>query len=153
MTIRRLIAGIFLAANLAVPAAAQDIRGEIEAALVAQGYEIVQVGRTWLGRLRVVAQNDEIRREIVVNPTTGEVLRDYSVSLATLREPLFSDDDHDDDDDDDDDDRPVTTAGASNGGMREGLAADGLDGEAAAAAAAELGATGAVESPPLAVGD
>jgi hypothetical protein len=150
MANRRLIAGIFLAAMLAVPAAAQDIRGEIEAALVAQGYEIVQIGRTWLGRLRVVAQNDEIRREIVVNPTTGEVLRDYSVSLATLRKPLFSDDD---DNDDNDDDRPVTTAGASKGGVPEGLAADGLDGEAAAAAAAELGAAGAVESPPLAVGD
>ena len=150
MANRRLIAGIFLAAMLAVPAAAQDIRGEIEAALVAQGYEIVQIGRTWLGRLRVVAQNDEIRREIVVNPTTGEVLRDYSVSLATLRKPLFSDDD---DNDDNDDDRPVATAGASKGGVPEGLAADGLDGEAAAAAAAELGAAGAVESPPLAVGD
>jgi hypothetical protein len=147
MANRRLIAGIFLAAMLAVPAAAQDIRGEIEAALVAQGYEIVQVGRTWLGRLRVVAQNDEIRREIVINPTTGEVLRDYSVSLANLGKPLFPDDDHNDED------RSAAAPLATAGGVASDgtVAAGSVGGEPEAAAA--QGAAGAVESPPLAVDD
>ena len=147
MAVRRLLSGVLLAAILAVPAVAEEIGDEVQAALIAQGYEIVQVGRTWLGRLRVVAQNDEIRREIVINPTTGEVLRDYSVSLANLRKPLFPDDDHNDED------RSAATAQATAGGeASDGTVAAGSVGGEPEAAAAQ-GAAGAVESPPLAVDD
>ncbi|MDO6457124.1 hypothetical protein Q4560_10980 [Celeribacter halophilus] len=84
--------------------------------LKSQGYTRITVGRTLLGRTRIVARNDEMRREIIINPSTGEVLRDYwevnadddrrddndrSSSGSSRRE---SDDDRDDDDDDDDDD-------------------------------------------------
>jgi hypothetical protein len=63
------------------------IEQQLRASLQAQGYVILEEGYTFLGRLRIVAQNDEIRREIVVNPGTGEILRDYAVMLprtATL---------------------------------------------------------------------
>jgi hypothetical protein len=79
---RRILASFILWMALVLPAVAEvgDIRHRIEAALVAQGYSIVSVERTWLGRLRIVAQNSEIQREIVLHMTTGEVLRDYSVA-------------------------------------------------------------------------
>jgi len=67
--------------------------------------------RTLLGRLRIVASDGTRRREIIINPNTGEVLRDYWVEL--------SDDDEDDEDvnvvispagpDDEDDDVTMMT--------------------------------------------
>lgn len=80
--VRRSVAGLVLWVMLALPVAAQPVDDQIRAALVAQGYAIVSMERTWLGRLRVVAENGEIRREIVVHMSTGEVLRDYSVAIA-----------------------------------------------------------------------
>lgn len=49
--------------------------------LQAQGYTILDVSYTWLGRLRIVAENGITHRELVVNPGTGEVLRDYAVLM------------------------------------------------------------------------
>ncbi len=43
-----------------------------------QGYVEFSVDRTWLGRIQVIAlAPDGTRREIVVSPGTGEILRDY----------------------------------------------------------------------------
>jgi hypothetical protein len=43
-----------------------------------QGYVEFSVDRTWLGRIQVIAlAPDGTRREIVVSPNTGEILRDY----------------------------------------------------------------------------
>jgi hypothetical protein len=130
-----------LAVALAAPVAAQSIRDDVEAALVAQGYEIVNVGRTWLGRLRVVAENDEIRREIVINPSTGEVLRDYSVALANLGRPLFPGEDN----------NPDRSAPATARMAADAPAAESTEVEATGDAT--LGAEGAVEAPPLTVDD
>ena len=79
-----LIAVIFTLSGpvLADTAVVDSVQDQLTAALTAQGYEIVLVGHTWLGRLRIVAESDDLRREIVVNPHTGEVLRDYSVLLV-----------------------------------------------------------------------
>lgn len=63
---------------------ARTVEQQLLASLQAQGYVILEQGYTFLGRLRVVAQNDEIRREIVVNPGTGEILRDYAVMLSKI---------------------------------------------------------------------
>ena len=63
---------------------ARSVEDQLLATLRAQGYMIVEQGYTFLGRLRVVAENGEIRREIVVNPGTGEILRDYSVMLTAV---------------------------------------------------------------------
>lgn len=46
------------------------------AMLAAQGFEITQTERTWLGRIKIEAVNSEFHREMVINRTTGEVLRD-----------------------------------------------------------------------------
>lgn len=70
------------ALSLAVPALAQGVEAQLVAGLKAQGYVILEEGRTFFGRLRIVAENDSLHREIVVNPETGEVLRDYAVLLA-----------------------------------------------------------------------
>lgn len=46
------------------------------------GYRIVENQRTWLGRQRVIAEKDGARRELVFNPGTGEILRDYVVRIV-----------------------------------------------------------------------
>ncbi len=45
--------------------------------LQAQGYSQIDVKRTWLGRVRIEAYRGGQEREIVINPRTGEILRDY----------------------------------------------------------------------------
>ena len=81
---KRFLTAVVVWAALAATATAQDVAGSLLAQLSAQGYEVVYMQRTWLGRMRVVAENDAIRREIVFNPGTGEILRDYAVTLASL---------------------------------------------------------------------
>ena len=66
------------------------------------GYDEITVSRTWLGRVRIVAEKDEIEREIILHRATGEVLRDYSrAEDGSLRLPLGFEVDLDEDDDDD----------------------------------------------------
>lgn len=112
-------------------AAAQSVQETIVAQLSAQGFKEITAERTWLGRIQLRAYSDTLYRELVFNPTTGEILRDYwrerDGDTATPRilnpsnnqSPSSSassssgsgrsvettdDDDHDDDDDDDNDD-------------------------------------------------
>ena len=49
-----------------------------------QGFTVLEKGYTFLGRLRIVAESDNVHRELVVNPGTGEILRDYAVYLTDL---------------------------------------------------------------------
>lgn len=72
--------------GLATPSLARTIEQQILEKLAAQGYVILEQGYTFLGRLRIVAENDRFRREIVVNPGTGEILRDYAVTLPHRHE-------------------------------------------------------------------
>ena len=44
--------------------------------LKAAGFTYIEVRRTLLGRVRFIAYSGSALREIVINPTTGEVLRD-----------------------------------------------------------------------------
>lgn len=89
---RRIAIGVLLVALSAGSALAQTIEEQIITTLEAQGYTVLERGRTFLGRLRVVVENDTLRREIVFNPGTGEILRDYSVLLVTLRATQPDDD-------------------------------------------------------------
>jgi len=71
-----------------------------------------------LGRIRITAQSATLRREIILNPTTGIILRDlwwpigdadpdgqiFDPSEGEGNLPGHDDDDDDDDEDDDDDD-------------------------------------------------
>ncbi len=70
------------------PASAETGDEKMKRAIVSQlqeqGYDAISVKRTWLGRLRVTAIRQEQRREIVVNPLTGEILRDLSTPDQTF---------------------------------------------------------------------
>ena len=50
----------------------------IIASLGEAGFLIEQVNRTWLNRIRIIAVNDQIRREIVISQSTGQILRDVA---------------------------------------------------------------------------
>jgi hypothetical protein len=50
--------------------------------LTDDGYAIVSVQRTWLGRIRIEANTEKLHREIVMNPLTGEILRDITVMIS-----------------------------------------------------------------------
>ena len=79
-------AAIALGMGLASPAPAQTVPESVPDLLERQGYEILQIHWTLLGRIRIVAETDEIFREIVISPDTGEVLRDYQTTHVELAE-------------------------------------------------------------------
>ncbi|MFW2588165.1 hypothetical protein [Sagittula sp. SSi028] len=54
--------------------------------LQTQDYNEIVVQRTFLGRIRVIARGDETQREIVVHPSSGAVLRDYSRGVTARSE-------------------------------------------------------------------
>lgn len=88
-----------LLAVLSTPATAQaNPSDEIVQALLSRGYRIILQERTWLGRERVVAETSTRRRELVFNPETGEIMRDFVVSI-----------------DDSDNDGPATTGAVTSG--------------------------------------
>jgi hypothetical protein len=91
---------VLLASVLLAPGAAyaDDIRDIVIDQLTQAGFTEIRVIRTWLGRLRFEAVGDEFSREIVVNPNTGEVLRDIwrKVGSDDMGRGLFDDDDDDD---------------------------------------------------------
>ncbi|MCV6592514.1 MAG: hypothetical protein OIF48_06160 [Silicimonas sp.] len=97
-------------AGAPVAADGQAVRDRVVAELRGDGYGNIRMFRTWLGRLRFVASRDGAEREVVVNPVTGVVLRDYVRQIRgrtderSDRSPPGKDDEDDDDDSDDDDD-------------------------------------------------
>ena len=123
---------------LAAAVSAGPIEDSIERQLRAQGFDQITVTRTWLGRSRFVAQSDELYREIIVNPVTGEILRDYTRRQSgegglTLFAPggesgsRRNGGENDRDDDDDDDDAGYGNSGESDGGDSDGGDSDGGD--------------------------
>jgi len=80
-----LIPFVFSLSVLGAPLVAQSLEGQITDQLREQGYENVQVTKTWLGRLRIQAASDDQTREIIVNPRTGEILRDFQSSRSGER--------------------------------------------------------------------
>jgi len=79
--VRRRMADFLIAfALLLMPtgmAAADQLTDQISDQLRGQGYGEIVVTRTLLGRYRIVASTPNTEREIIVNPGTGEILRDY----------------------------------------------------------------------------
>lgn len=59
----------------------QDFTTPIVARLEDEGFAVTRIKRTWLGRILIVSQNDEYLREVVINPHTGEILRDKLFAL------------------------------------------------------------------------
>jgi hypothetical protein len=128
--IRRKFIALLASALIAPGAAlADDIRSIVIDQLTQAGFTEIRVIRTWLGRLRFEAVGPEFTREIVVNPNTGEVLRDVwrAVGSDDFGRGLFDDDDDDDNSgrssksgssrSDDDDDN--SSSGSSSGGKKD----------------------------------
>lgn len=106
-----LAASFGLFAGLAGPVAAQDAGQKLQDALIGQltqqGFTRVRVSNTMLGRVRIYATSPGKSREIIFNPRTGEILRDYW-----------------DDEDDDDDDLFGTASGSSGSSSGGGDSSD-----------------------------
>jgi len=68
---------------LAGPAFAVDLVGELVSELRSQGFTTIDVSRTMLGRVRIDASGGSGMREIVVNPNSGEILRDLWTSSGS----------------------------------------------------------------------
>ena len=133
--LKRLILILFLAT--AILAGAPVMAGTISDAAVAQlrikGYNKISVRRTLLGRIRIVADRDTVRREIVIHPLTGQILRDNLVSkigdpIAIAPEELDLGVDPNDDDDGGDDDGGDDDGGDDDGGDDDGGDDDGDSG-------------------------
>lgn len=79
---RRMFSIVLLCTGLAFPALGADLADGIVSQLRAQGFTSVDVSTTLLGRVRILAESGASRREIVLNPRTGEILRDYEEILS-----------------------------------------------------------------------
>lgn len=99
-TIPLLIASLLSLATVPAHAQVESVEDRIVRQLKEQGFDEIEVTRTWLGRVRIVGTEDDTLRDIVLNPTTGAILRDYWAEI----DDEDDDDRHDDDDNDDDED-------------------------------------------------
>lgn len=76
MNRRDFLAGLGAGGLVGLPAFAQDFADSVVSQLRRQGFSKVSTERTLLGRVRIVATGNGGRREIILNPRTGEILRD-----------------------------------------------------------------------------
>jgi hypothetical protein len=83
LMLKRLLSATAIASLLASVALAQGVtERQVIDQLRDQGFSEFRVSRTLLGRTMIVATNREYRREVVINPTTGVILRDYWRALG-----------------------------------------------------------------------
>ena len=75
MNRRHFLSVVCLGAVAGTMANAASYEDTVVAQLRAQGYKQIKVERTLLGRVKISAALDGGRREIILNPRTGEVLR------------------------------------------------------------------------------
>lgn len=81
---RRHFVGLVMAATVTGSAAfAVGVADEIVRQLQADGYTDIVLETTWLGRIRIRAMSSAGTREIIVNPSTGEILRDLWIASAS----------------------------------------------------------------------
>lgn len=66
---------------MALPAYAGPIEDNVVEQLKGQGFDEIDVSRTFLGRTRIVATGRDFRREIVLNRSNGVILRDFWIQL------------------------------------------------------------------------
>ncbi len=78
---RRVLIASVLAAMLAHPAAAASFEDVLLGQLRGLGFADISVEHTLLGRTRLLARRDDGTREIILNPRTGEILRDLWVAV------------------------------------------------------------------------
>ena len=100
-----------------------DYVGQVRAQLQAQGYRRITVTTTMLGRSHILAHGRGGVREIILNPRTGEILRDTWTSSAGKDGPVIAgsyDDDGSDDDGSDDGSGGDDDGGSDDGGSDDG---------------------------------
>lgn len=134
MMARKIIGALVVGTMGAAPAFADDFSDRIVRQLERQGFSKIETEQTWLGRTRILAEGSDGQREIIVNPNTGEILRDLwltqggdaSGSLINARgDASGNNDDSDDANDDngrdnDDNDDNGGNSGNSGGGNSGG---------------------------------
>lgn len=104
-TMKQNLLGLAVALCLPTVAMAQSVQDQIISQLQAQGFTHIEVTRTLLGRVRLVATSDSLERELVFNPATGQILRDFweerdgDSRVPRLTNPRIRDNDDRDDDD------------------------------------------------------
>lgn len=136
---KKFVGALVVGAMSAAPAVADVFSENIVQQLEQQGFKSIATERTWLGRTRITAEGRDGQREIIVNPNTGEILRDLLLTSNAggggnggLVNVSQGDDRNDDDDDGDDkgddngdksndksgssSDRGGSGSGGSNGG-------------------------------------
>lgn len=101
---------------VATPAHA-DFVSDVTRELQRQGYTEISVSFTLLGRSRILARGKRGTREIILNPKTGEVLRDLWTSASGITGPSIIGVTEDD-----------TTAIGSDDGSDDGQDQSGNDG-------------------------
>lgn len=69
----------FLLFSMASPCAAQTVEERVLTSLKTEGYTRIVRLKTFLGRTRIVALRAGHIREVVINPTTNEILRDVEL--------------------------------------------------------------------------
>lgn len=69
-------------AAVAGPALAASYAEDVVAQLNQLGFSDLTVETTWLGRIKIVASRTDGVREIVLNPRTGEILRDVWMPMS-----------------------------------------------------------------------
>lgn len=125
---RTFLVGLTTVPFLAGPLRAQDFASAMQARLEREGFAIESIGRTLLGRVRILARSAAGQREIILNPRTGEVLRDLwltggnqgSSPVQPKQDGSGDDDNDDNDDDDDDDDEDNSGHGSGSSGQSGG---------------------------------
>jgi len=80
--IRRQVFCVALVLCAASPLWATDYVDGVVTDLRAAGYDKITVSTTWLGRARIVADSPTFTREVIVDPRTGEILRDYRQAIG-----------------------------------------------------------------------
>ncbi len=70
-----------LAANASLEIAQNRTYLDVVNELKAEGYLIRNMTKTWLGRIKIVAQSAANLREVVVSQTTGEVMSDVIIEI------------------------------------------------------------------------
>ena len=104
-------------------ASAQSVQEQIVSQLTAQGFTRIEISRTLLGRVKIEARSPSLDRELVFNPATGEILRDYwqNRSDGSAAPRVLIPDAHSDDDRR----TAASTSGGNSGSGRGGSGASG----------------------------
>ena len=95
MNRRRFLCGMTAASGLmmtGVAALAATYTDAVVSQLTKQGFYNIAVQTTLLGRVRILADRGDGQREIILNPRTGEVLRDtWQASGSATTMPIIDD--------------------------------------------------------------